>query len=145
MLADEIKVRMFAAMKAGRIVEKEILRVALGEIQTAASRRDEPLTDDDARGIVRKLVKSNRETLDLSTSPEQKATLGEEIAILEALLPTSLDAAGVAQALESVKDAIRAAASDGQATGIAMKTLKAQGTTVDGKLVGDVVKKLRAP
>jgi uncharacterized protein YqeY len=143
MLADEIKVRMFAAMKAGRIVEKEILRVALGEIQTAASRKEEPLTEDDAAGIVRKLVKSNRETLDLTTSLEQKATLAEEIAILEALLPKSLDAAGVAQGLESVKEAIRAAASDGQATGIAMKTLKAQGVTVDGKLVGEVVKKLR--
>jgi uncharacterized protein YqeY len=143
MLADEIKVRMFAAMKAGRIVEKEILRVALGEIQTAASRKDEPLTEDDASGIVRKLVKSNRETLALTTSPEQKATLEEEIGILETFLPKSLDAAGVAQRLESVKEAIRAAASDGQATGIAMKALKALGATVDGKLVGEVVKKLR--
>jgi uncharacterized protein YqeY len=142
MLADEIKARMFAAMKAGRIVEKEILRVALGEIQTAASRQDH-LTEDEVSGIVRKLVKSNRETLELSTSVEQKSTLGEEIEILESLLPKALDADAVAQALESVKDAIRAAASDGQATGIAMKALKALGTTVDGKLVTEVVKKLR--
>jgi uncharacterized protein len=143
MLADEIKTRMFAAMKAGRIVEKEILRVALGEIQTAASRQ-ESLTEDEVSGIVRKLVKSNRETLGLTTKLEQKAALEEEITILESLLPKALDADGVAKVLESVKDAIRAAASDGQATGIAMKTLKAEGATVDGKLVGEVVKKLRA-
>lgn len=142
MLADEIKARMFAAMKAGRIVEKEILRVALGEIQTAASRTDK-LGEDEVAAIVRKLVKSNRETLDLSTSDEQKATLEDEIDILESLLPKGLDADGVASALEAVKDGIRAAGSDGQATGIAMKTLKGLGITVDGKLVTEVVKKLR--
>jgi uncharacterized protein YqeY len=143
MLADVIKTRMFAAMKAGRIVEKEILRVALGEIQTAASRQDK-LTEDEVAAIVRKLVKSNRETLDLSSSDEQKDTLRDEIAILESLLPKALDADGVAQALDPVKDGIRAAASDGQATGIAMKALKGLGITVDGKLVTEVVKKLRA-
>ena len=142
MLADEIKARMFAAMKAGRIVEKEILRVALGEIQTAASRTDK-LGEDEAAAIVRKLVKSNRETLDLSTSDEQKTTLKDEIDILESLLPKALDADGVAAALDGVKDGIRGAGSDGQATGIAMKTLKGLGITVDGKLVTEVVKKLR--
>ncbi|HEX7668038.1 MAG TPA: GatB/YqeY domain-containing protein [Polyangiaceae bacterium] len=142
MLADEIKARMFAAMKAGRIVEKEILRVALGEIQTAASRTDK-LAEDEVAAIVRKLVKSNRETLDLSTSDEQKATLEEEIDILEALLPKALGADDVALALETVKEGIRAAGSDGQATGIAMKTLKGLGITVDGKLVTEVVKRLR--
>lgn len=142
MLADEIKARMFAAMKAGRIVEKEILRVALGEIQTAASRTDK-LSEDEVAAIVRKLVKSNRETLDLSASDEQKTTLKEEIDILESLLPKALDADGVSLALDGVKDGIRAAGSDGQATGIAMKTLKGLGITVDGKLVTEVVKKLR--
>lgn len=40
--------------------------------------------------------------------------------------------------------ALRAAGSDGQATGIAMKALKAAGAVVDGKLVGAVVKALRS-
>lgn len=142
MLADEIKTRMFAAMKAGRIVEKEILRVALGEIQTAASRQDK-LTEDEVAAIVRKLVKSNRETLELSTSSEQKSTLTDEIEILESLLPKALDADSVAGALEPVREGIRAAGSDGQATGIAMKALKGLGLVVDGKLVTEVVKKLR--
>lgn len=143
MLADEIKTRMFAAMKAGRIVEKEILRVALGEIQTILSRQG-TLTEDEVGAIVRKLIKSNRETLDVATDPGQRAALEEEITILESLLPRALDAAGVSAALAGVTEAIRAAGSDGQATGIAMKTLKSQGTTVDGKLVTEVVKALRA-
>ena len=38
MLLDEIKAQMFKAMKEGRTVEKEILRVAVGEITTQAAR-----------------------------------------------------------------------------------------------------------
>jgi uncharacterized protein YqeY len=143
MLLARIKAEMMAALKAGRIVEKEILRVAVGELTTVEARKGS-LSDDEAAAVVRKLVKSNRETIEVSTDPEQKKTLEQEIAILEALLPKGLDADGVLAALATVKDAIAGAASDGQATGIAMKALKAQGTVVDGKLVGEVVKKLRS-
>jgi hypothetical protein len=143
MLAERIKAEMLAALKAGRSLEKEILRVALGEIQTIEARKG-ALTEDEVAAIVRKLVKSNRETLDLSTSAEQRATLEQEIAILEALLPKGLDEDGLRAALSPQLDAIRAAGNDGQAIGIAMKALKALGTPVDGKLVGEVVKKLRA-
>jgi uncharacterized protein YqeY len=142
MLADEIKARMLAAMKAGRSVEKEVLRVALGEIQTTEARTGK-MSDDEAAAIVRKLIKSNRETLDASDRAEQRATLNEEIAILESLLPKSLGPEELAEALAPVADAIRNAGNDGQATGIAMKALKAQGKTVDGKVVAVVVKTLR--
>jgi uncharacterized protein len=143
MLIDEIKSRMLAALKAGRTLEKEIFGVALGELQTLEARKGS-LSDEEAAGVVRKLLKSNRETLEASTSAEQQSALKQEIVLLESLLPRSLDAEGLMAALEPVREAIRAAAADGQATGIAMKALKAQGAVVDGKLVGEVVKKLRA-
>ena len=41
MLLDELKARMFRAMKEKRDVEKEILRVAIGEITTDAARHHE--------------------------------------------------------------------------------------------------------
>jgi len=143
MLLEEIKTRLRAAMKAGRTVEKEILRVAVGEIETAAA-REAGLTEEGAVAIVRKLVKSNRETLEVSRSAEQTAQLEEEIRILESLLPQALGDDQIAEALRPSLDALRAAKSDGQATGIAMKALAAQGATVDGKRVAEVVKKLRA-
>lgn len=143
MLLDRIKAEMMAALKAGRVVEKEILRVAVGELTTVEARKGS-LTDDEAAAVLRKLVKSNRETLEVARDEGQKQTLEQEIAILEALLPKSLDEGGVLAALESVKDAIIKAGNDGQATGIAMKALKSQGTPVDGKLVGEVVKKIRS-
>jgi uncharacterized protein YqeY len=143
MLIDQIKARMLEALKGRRTLEKEILGVALGELQTVEARKG-TLSDEEAAGIVRKLIKSNRETLEASSSAEQRAALEQEIVVLEALLPKSLGAEELALVLAPVRDAIRAAAGDGQATGIAMKLLKTQGTVVDGKLVGEVVKKIRA-
>ena len=143
MLIDVIKARVLAALKAGRTVEKEVLRVALGEMQTIEA-RGTPLTDEDAAKVVVKLVKSNRETMAASTNDAQRAELAEEIAILETLLPKSLGVEEIVAALAESRDAIRAAGNDGQATGIAMKALKAAGIAADGKKVGEAVKQMRA-
>jgi uncharacterized protein YqeY len=68
---DDVKRRMMAAMKAGDVVRKEILRVAVGEITTNEA-RGTVKTEDDERAIVRKLMKSNEETLSLTTDEAQK-------------------------------------------------------------------------
>lgn len=143
MLLDDVKSRIRLALKAGRTTEREILGVLAGELETVRARTGS-LTEDESANIVRKLVKSDRETLDLSTDVGQRAKLEEEIRILEELLPKALDEAGIRAALAPQLAAIAAAASDGQATGIAMKALKAVGAVVDGKLVGAVVKQLRS-
>jgi uncharacterized protein YqeY len=142
MLIGQMKERMRAALKARRTLEKEILGVALGELETVEARKGS-LSDEEGFAIIRKLVKSNRETLEISESSDQKKTLEEEITILESLLPKALGGEEIEGMLAPVKDAIRGAGNDGQATGIAMKTLKAAGAVVDGKLVGDVVRKMR--
>ncbi len=143
MLVDEIKKRILAAMKAGNTLEKEVLRVALGEIQTEEARGTKA-DDALAAKIVKKLIKSNRETLESASDAEQQATLQSEIAVLQQLLPESLSVDEIVTALAPVADAIRAAGNDGQATGIAMKHLKASGAEVDGKDVAQAVRTLRA-
>ena len=97
MLQDEIKARMFQAMKAKRDVEKEILRVALGEITTELARGD---ADSDAVSmrVLKKLVKSNEESLALADDV-QKVVLQEELRILAEFLPKTLDAAAIAEQL----------------------------------------------
>lgn len=142
-LLAQLKNRMMAALKAGDVVEKEILRVAIGEAETAAS-RVETFDDEATQGILRKLVKSNEETLGLEADAEKKQVLEREIAILKALLPQSLGVDAIIDALAPARDAIRAANNDGQATGIAMKLLKSQGANAGGKDVGEAVKKLRS-
>ena len=144
MLIDDIKKRMREALKAGRTVEKEILRVAIGEIETNAARAGKDAGDAASQAVVRKLLKSNEETLAVVTDDAQRATLEQESEILKSLLPAALGAAEIEAALSPVADQIRAAKSDGQATGIAMKELKSKGAEVDGKDVAAAVARLRA-
>ncbi len=142
MLVDEIKKRITQAMK-DKNVDKEILRVALGEIQTTEARNAKAGTDEEALAVVRKLVKSNEETLLATADAEQKRILVREIEVLSSLLPTSLTQEQIVVALEPVAAAIKAAGNDGQATGIAMKHLKGEGAVVGGKDVTAAVKQIR--
>ncbi len=144
MFVDDLKKRVTQAMKEKDIVAKEVLRVALGEIQTAEARLARALTDEEAIAIVRKLVKSNEETLAVANEPDHRFALEHENRVLAALLPATLGEEAVVQALASQRDAILAAKSDGQAVGVAMKHLKAAGLTVDGNVVAASVKKIRA-
>lgn len=145
MLLEDIRKRMLAAMKAGNTVEKEILRVAVGEITTAAGRTGRDASEAEITAIIRKLLKSNEETLPSARSDEERQTLLQEQEILRSLVPQTLGVDQIAERLAPVADAIRAAKSDGQATGIAMKELKQQGALVEGKDVGQAVAQLRAP
>jgi uncharacterized protein len=145
MLIDQIKARMFQAIKAGATVEKEILRVAMGEITTEAARPGRTGSDEETLAILRKLVKSNEETLASTTEADKRAVLQQEIEILGSYLPKSMSPDEIAAALAPVIEQIKAAGNDGQATGIAMKQLKAMAAVVNGKDVGAVIKELRKP
>lgn len=145
MLLDEIKARMFRAMKAGETTEKEILRVALGEITTDAARAGRKGDDEEASAILRKLIKSNEESLESVQDEASRQTLRREIEVLADLLPRALGKTEVIALLAPIRDSLRAAKNDGQATGIAMKQLKSEGAVVDGKVVQAAVQELRAP
>jgi uncharacterized protein YqeY len=143
-ITDEIKARMRAAMQARDEVAKNVLGLALGEIQTAEARANRALGDDEAVAVVRKLVKSNEETLAHAKDDAGRAAdLRREIEVLSALLPKALSADAIAAALAPVADAIRAAKSDGQAMGVAMKHLKSTGAVVDAPAVQQALKTLR--
>ena len=142
MLLDELKARMFRAMKEKRDVEKEILRVAIGEITTDAARPGRRGDDAEAIAIVRRLQKSVEETL-AAADASARAPLEQELEVLKSLVPQALGPAEAIAALAPVAAAIKAAPGDGPATGIAMKHLKSTGATVDGKVVADAVRTLR--
>jgi uncharacterized protein YqeY len=143
MLLDDIKARITQAMKDKDDVAKNILRLAFGEMQTAEARAGRALGEEEAVAIVRKLVKSNEETL-AHAAGEQADALRKENAILTSLLPAAMPLEKIVEALAAQHDAIRAAKNDGQATGIAMKHLKSAGIDADGKAVGAAVKAIRA-
>lgn len=143
-LVDQIKARMFQAMKSGNTLEKEILRVAMGEITTDAARPGKKGDDDEAQAILKKLVKSNEESLEASQDEAAKQQLRAEIAVLSDFLPKSLGVPEIVAALAPVAEAVKAAGNDGQATGVAMKHLKTLGAVVNGKDVSAAVRQLRS-
>ncbi len=143
MLIDQIKKRIVQAMKEKDEVAKSVLRLAQSEINAAEARANRPLREDEEAAIVRKLVKSNEETIAATGEGEQTATLRRENELLVAFLPASMSAAQIVEALASQREAIVAAKSDGQATGLAMKHLKSTGATFDGNDVAAAVKQLR--
>jgi uncharacterized protein len=144
MLLDEVKAAMFKAMKEGRTIEKEVLRVVVGEITTNAARPGMTGNDDEARAVIRKLIKSNEETRAVSEDPVQRSHLELENRTLVGFLPQSLSIEQIVAALQAVKDAILSAGNEGQATGVAMKQLRAAGAVVNGKDVSAAVKQMRA-
>jgi uncharacterized protein YqeY len=146
-LIDTLRKKALEAMKAKDTVAATILRLAQSEVAAAELRANKALTGEEGFAVLRKLVKSNEETLAATTGDaERAATLTRENQVLTELLPKGLSAAEIEALLAPVADAIRAAPSDGQATGVAMKHLKTdayRGLSLSGSDVAVAVKALR--
>ena len=142
-LEDIIQQRLKQAMKQRDEVTKSILRVALGEIQSIRARQGK-ITEEQAQKAVRKIIAGNAETI--AASPDRdNSRLQQEMEILDALLPKLWDAEQITAFLaeHGVLPQIKAAGNDGQATGIAMKALKAEAAPVSGKDVAQLVRDVR--
>jgi uncharacterized protein YqeY len=63
MLIDDIKKRAVAAAKAGDTVTRDVLRFALGELQTAEATKNRALREEESAATLRKLIESNEETM----------------------------------------------------------------------------------
>ena len=143
MLIDEIKNQVMQAMRDKDTQRRDLLKVVLGELQTAAARTGDAMDDEQAQQIIRKMVKSNHEMAELNKRPGVAEQMKAELEILESLLPKTLSVEEIIAALQPVADSVRAAGNDGQATGVAMKHLKSTGAVVEGKDVGVAVKQMR--
>ena len=139
MLIDQIKERMFRAMKAGATIEKEILRTAIGEV----TRTGEEASDDRVTQVLRKLVKANQETLRSVSEAAQRDPLEQEIKVMEEFLPRSLGVPELVELLGPAAADIRAAAGPGPALGAAMKFLKAKSVSAESADVREAVTQLR--
>lgn len=142
-IVDDLKARMNESMRGKDEVAKNIYRLAYSELQLASARSGKDVSDEEAIAILKKLVKSNEETLAVATDATQKEALAREVALLTAMLPKTLGVPEIVAALAPVADALKAAGNDGQATGVAMKHLKSTGASVDGKTVAAAVKQIR--
>ncbi|QDU34825.1 Yqey-like protein [Poriferisphaera corsica] len=138
-----IKQRVRKAMLERNELEKSILKVALGDLETEASRSVDPMTNERCEKIIRKMVKSSNETISLTKDKAMAERCKAEIVILETLLPKTLTVDEIVAELESVKDNVVAAGNDGQAMGVAMKHLKVAEHAVEGKNVNAAIRAIR--
>lgn len=139
MLIDDLKKRMFEAMKNKDTITKEIVRTAIGEVTATGAEA----TDERVLSVLKKLAKSNEETRSMATDPGTIATLEAELRVLRQFLPSSMSVEQIKAVLAAVVDQLRAAGNEGQAMGVAMKSLKSQGATVESQDVKEAVKQLR--
>lgn len=145
-MLEQVKARVKVAMLAKDTFERDLMKVVLGDLQMQETREGKPLTEAQAEAVVRKMVKSGRETLEALQKRGDAAMVAHtqrELVALESLLPQTLGVSEIIAALEPVADQVRAAGNEGQATGVAMKFLKGQAAVVEGKDVAAAVQSIR--
>lgn len=128
-LKDTIRKQIADATKNKQDIQKNVLKVILGEIDTQESRanpnlgfiRETPLADEEICRIVKKTLQGVEEMLQYK--PDDPKFLTEK-ATLQALLPPEMSMYDLKVSLTAKAEEIRAAKSDGQATGIASKKIK---------------------
>lgn len=145
----DLHAKLVAAMKAKDDLVKDVLRVVLGEVSTRKARSGKEPRDEEVHAIIRSMMANNVETREEleqrgQTAHDAYERLGRENSYLETLLPRTLDRDAILKELAPVAAELKAAKSDGQATGLAVKQLKQKGLAVLGEDVAAAVKQMRA-
>ena len=146
-LKETIESELLKAMKAGDETRKTALRSVIAGIRLAVvEKRNQPFADDDVLDIIRKEIKSQRESIaDAQKANRADLVQGSEalIAVLEPFLPRQMNQEEIlAQARAAIAEVGAAGPAD---MGKVMKVLQPRVKGLaDGKLVSDVVRELLA-
>jgi len=130
---EQIKKDLVDAIKAKDVEKREALRVVLGEFDRQGKKT---LTDEEVAGVIQKLVKSERETLELKGEPDSAY-----IRTLEAYLPKMATDDEIAAFIRENID-LSGFSNIMQAMGPIMKHF---GKTADGHAVKRVLHSLEDP
>src|SRR5260370_37494065 len=122
----DLQAKVHEAMKARDDLARDLLRLVLGEGSTRKARTGKGPRDDEIHAIIRSIMTNNHETRNAleqrgQTGHEAFERLARENAYLETLLPKTLDQAAIGTELAPIVAELKAAKSDGQATGLSMK------------------------
>lgn len=138
MLEQEIKTRIIQAMKEKDAVTRDVLRVACGECE-----RSYPDKRDDNAFIatIKKVLKGIESSLDNigDSRPEMKEQLSKEKLVLESFLPKTMTQDEVRKYIADKGIQVDAALGEGRCIGNVMKSLKADGLSVDSGVVKQVI------
>jgi uncharacterized protein YqeY len=145
-LRESFTEQMKLSMKAGTSARTSTLRMVMAKLKdtdiAARPKGIEQIPDEDIIGLLRGMVKSRRESVELYTQgnrPELAAKEEAEIAVIESFLPSQMDAAAMEQAVAgAVAEAGAASIKD---MGKVMAVLKARhAASLDMAKAGLIVK-----
>ena len=145
MIVEKAKLQLREAMKAQKTNTKNILRVVLGDLETAELQKKRPLTSDEEMKVVYKRIQSNKEVIAMDGTDSMRETLKQEIAALHELVPVQITEDEIEHllSLHALSNIVNEA-NGGKAIGLANKALAELKVQADGKLVKTVVERLRA-
>jgi uncharacterized protein YqeY len=145
-LIETLKSEIKTAMKARDDVKKNVLRVALGDIQMEETRKGS-CSEETAEKILRKIIASNTETIAACPDSPRNEQLTRENEIVDALVPKQWSVEEIVAFLSEqpgLVERLQDANADGPATGMAMGALKPASAPVNGKDVSAAVRQIRA-
>jgi uncharacterized protein YqeY len=133
MILDNIRASIKEGMKSKATDKIALLRLVVGTVQ-----QDGDESDSTVEKIIRKLIKSNKETLDMVTQSlepgaqvsDETAKLISEIGILETFIPQTMTVEDIISFI--TKENIDVSSNDGKAMGAVMKAIKAFGLIAQG-------------
>lgn len=148
-MLSRVKENLTKAMKARNMLEVNVVRMLLSNMQTLEATQGKEMTEDQGISVVKKLINQNNEEIATRTGHEQYAEtiakLQAENLILETYLPNFLSAEQIKAVLCTDENwpQVKSAKNAGAAIGVAMKLLKPVGA-VEGNTVKDVVAEVYA-
>lgn len=139
-MIEELKARLVSATKAGRTKERDLIRTLVGEIERAPA-------GTNPQKVLHKIVVANYECLKLLKKDDPRAANASwENDYVNELLPKNLSVEDIGSVLSNdpvLLSSLRAAKSEGQAVGLAMKHFAKSKTSVSGEDVKLAVQKTR--
>ncbi len=150
-LRDQFSDQLKASMRAGTAPRTSTLRMIMAKLKdsdiAARPKGITAITDDEILGMLRGMVKSRRESVELYTKgnrPELAAKEEAEIAVIEAFLPAQMDASSLDAAVAAA--IAESGAASPKDMGKVMAALKQTfGAALDMGAAGPLVKAKLSP
>ncbi len=148
----EIRDRIMNDIKVAMKEKNQVRLNALRFLQSAIKNREidmrpNPITHEEVIGVIKKLVKQRKESIDQYKAGGRQDLVDQETAelhILEELLPAQLNPAQVEQVVKEVVQALNAKSPKDMGAVIKEVIVRTQGNA-DNKMVSELVKKSLSP
>ncbi len=135
-----------AAMRAGDVLRKSVIRMAMSAIKNAEIDKQAPLTEDEAMRILQSEAKKRRDSI-IDYEKAGRADMVEqekaELAIIETYLPKQLSRAEISAEAQTVIDEVGATGMKDMGKVMRLLMPRFDGRA-DGKLVNQIVRELLA-